>query len=336
MYYVGLDVHARSISVCILDEVGKVVKKMTYQGWWGGFPKWLRRRIEGRFAAVFEATCGYGWFFDQLTALGARVSVAHPGHLRLIFHCKRKTDRIDAEKLAKLLYLDMVPPVHVPSIHTRQWRELIEYRHRVVSRRTRAKNSLRTLLRTYAIEGPKGLWTKRGRAWLKDLALPGLTVELRRDQFVEDLERLTGQIGRAEAVLDGIADRHPGVGLLRTIPGVGVRTAEAVVAYIDRPARFRRNQCVGAYFGLVPCEDSSAGKRRLGHITKDGPATVRKLLCEAAWQVVRRDAGMRAYFERICRGKKDRRKIAITATAHRLVRAMHAMLLTGEVWRGAA
>jgi len=336
MHHVGLDVHARMISICILDANGHVVKKLTYEGSWGQFPKWLRRHIKGRFAVVFEACCGYGWLFDELTRLGANVRVAHPGQLRLIFRAKRKTDRIDAEKLAKLLYLGMVPPVHVPSLDMRQWRELIEYRHRLVGRRTRTKNATRAVLRTYAIDAPKGLWTNRGRAWLRDVAVAGLTVALRRDQLLEELERLDAHIRRAEGELDRIGEAHPGVALLRTIPGVGPRTAEAVVAYIDKPQRFARNRAIGAYFGLVPREDSSGGKQRLGHITKDGPATVRKLLCEASWQVVRRDAGMRAYFERICRGKKDRRKIAITATAHRLVRAMHAMLLTGEVWRGAA
>jgi transposase len=83
---------------------------------------------------------------------------------------------------------------------------------------------------------------------------------------------------------------------------------------------------VGCYLGLVPCQDASADRNRLGHITGDGPATVRKLLCEAAWQAVRRSPSVRAYFERVAGGKPDRRKVALVATAHKLARAMAAML----------
>ena len=77
MYYVGLDVHARLISVCILDSNGQVVKKLTYEGSWGDFPRWLRRQVEGRFAVVLEACCG--WLFYELIRLGANVCVARPG-----------------------------------------------------------------------------------------------------------------------------------------------------------------------------------------------------------------------------------------------------------------
>jgi hypothetical protein len=80
---------------------------------------------------------------------------------------------------------------------------------------------------------------------------------------------------------------------------VGVRTAEAFVAYVDDPRRFGRCGKVGSYVGLVPCQDASADKNRLGHVTREGPPTVRKLLCEASWQGVRRSPTIKAWFERI-------------------------------------
>ena len=121
--------------------------------------------------------------------------------------------------------------------------------------------------------------------------------------------------------------------MLMTIPGVGPRTAEAFVAYVDRPERFKRLNRVPAYFGLVPCQDASASVNRLGHITKQGPATARKLLVEASWQMIRRDPATRAVFDRLVAGKKERRKTALIAIAHRLVRIMQTMLKTGEVYR---
>jgi len=120
-----------------------------------------------------------------------------------------------------------------------------------------------------------------------------------------------------------------------TMPGVGIRTAEAVVAYIDDANRFRRNKSVGCYFGLTPSEDTRVKVRR-GHITKEGPGLVRKLVIEAAWMAIRRDEGVRAYFEQVMRGDPNRKKIALVATAHHLLRIMHAMLRDGTPWRSTA
>jgi transposase len=93
---------------------------------------------------------------------------------------------------------------------------------------------------------------------------------------------------------------------------------------------------VGSYFGLVPLQDASADKNRLGHITKQGPATVRRLVTEAAWQGIRRSPEVRAFFERVQRDDPQRKKIAIVATAHYLVRVMLAMLRDGRGWQQAA
>jgi transposase len=204
-----------------------------------------------------------------------------------------------------------------------------------VAKRTRVKNALRAVLRGHGVDPPPGkkLWTRRGVGWLSKVELPTPQAALQRDVGVEELEHLDTQIKRVEKELNGLARAHLGVQVLRTIPGVGPRTAEAVVAYIDRPERFTRNKRVGSYFGLVPAQDQTGNRDRLGHITREGPATVRKLLTEAAWQGIRRSPQIRAYFERVQGGDRQRNKIALIATAHYLVRVMHAMLRKGEPWR---
>lgn len=334
MYSIGLDVHQRSTAMCILGPTGRVVKRESVKG----HPRRVierMRRLDYPFRVCYEATCSYGWLYDQLVAIADRVVVAHPGHLRLIFRSQHKHDRADAEKLAKLLYLDEVPAVHVPTADTRAWRGLIEHRHRCVAARTRAKNALRALLRTHGIEVPRGmgLWTGLGMAWLEAVVFPDGVTTLRRDQFVDDVRHHTRKIKRVEKALAPIADRRPGIALLRTIPGVGIRTAEAFLAYVDDPSRFGRSKSIGRYFGLVPRQDASAGVNRMGRITKEGPGTVRKVLTEAAWQGVRRSPTIRAYYDRMKHERDDRNKKALIATAHYLARVMLAMLQTGEVWR---
>jgi len=111
----------------------------------------------------------------------------------------------------------------------------------------------------------------------------------------------------------------------RTIRGHWTRT----VAYI-RELGERLRVVFEASCGYGPVHDALAA---LGHITKAGPATARKLLVEASWQVIRKDAAMRAFFDRVTGGKPDRRKIALVAVAHKLSRCMLAMLRSGETWR---
>ena len=332
MFYVGLDIHTKHISVCALNETGQVVHRCQVRSIQDTMR--ILSDLPDRFEVCYEASCGYGYFHDLLRPLAARVLVAHPGQLRLIFRSKNKNDRNDAERLAKLLYLGETPTVHVPSVEVRTWRELINCRSQVIAKRTRAKNTVRALLRSAGVVPPRqpGLWTKKGLAWLRQLALPTASQQLRRDLLLEEIETLIRQVRRIEQQLNRQAQQTPAVAQLRSIPGVGVRTAEAVAAFVDDSHRFRHAKAVGRYFGLVPCQDQSGDRNRLGHITREGAPVVRQLVAEAAWQAQRRSPTVRAYFERTQRGDPQRKKIALVATAHYLVRVMWAMLQRGTLW----
>jgi transposase len=342
MRYVGLDVHQNRSSLCILDSNGKRVKEFEVRGGWDKLLEAIKEIAkDGPFAICYEASCGYGVLYERLSKLAAVVKVAHPGRLRLIFKSKRKNDRVDARKLATLLFLDQVPAVHVPSVDVRSWRAMIEHRHKIMQKRVATKNQIKGLLRGQGLrppaelklKGAKGLWTKKGLAWVATVEFPTSFDGVRRDMLLEELAEDQRRLARVEEELEKVADANPAVTLLRTIPGVGIRTAEAVAAYVDDPTRFGKLKTVGAYFGLVPCQDASADKNRLGHITREGPATVRKLVTEAAWQAVRRCDEARAFFERVMDGDAGRRKIALVATAHWLLRVMLSMLKSGEVCR---
>ena len=308
MRYVGLDVHWRQSSICVLDtprdescrcrryrEVGRKSSR-----------SWERPRSRSRFVSRHRratATCS-----SSLSTMAHRVVVAHPGQLRLIFRSKRKNDRVDAEKLAKLLFLDEVPPVHVPSAEVRSWRSMIEHRRKLVAEQTRTKNGIRSLLRNQGIEAPRGLWTRRGLTWLASVQLVTDLDELQRDIMRERLESIASMIQPGRASLESKGTAHPGVQLLRTIPGVGPRTGEAVVAYIDKPGRFHSNKAIGCYFGLIPKQDASGRSNRLGHITREGPSVVRSLLVEAAWQGIRRCPQIRKVTNASCETTSNGRR----------------------------
>src|SRR5262249_42427936 len=332
MLYVGLDIHDKRIAICVLGETGQIVRRSQVRT----IDEMMRilEALPDRFEVCYEASCGYGHYHDLLSPIAARVTVAHPGRLRLIFRSRDKNDRKDAERLAKLLYLGEAPAVHVPAADVRTWRELITCRGRVIAQRTGAKNSLRTLLRCAGIVPPgrPALCTKKGREWLRRLELPTASQRLRRDLLLEEIEALTHQVRRIEQQLNHQAGRSAAVVCLRSIPGVGARTAEAVTAFIDDPHRFRDAKAVGAYFGLVPSQDQSGDRNRLGPITREGPAVVRQLVAEATWQAGRRSPTVRADFERGRRDDPQRKGIAPGGGAAYPGRVRWAWLKHGTTW----
>ena len=238
MLYVGLDIHSKSIAGCVLTERGAVERRFLVRSI--GEMMDILERFPDRFEVCYEASCGYGHYHDLLKPVASRVIVAHPGQLRLIFRSKQKNDRNDAEKLAKLLYLGEVPTVHVPTQGVRAWRELITCRHRLIEKRTKAKNSLRALLRSVGVVPPRrpGLWTKPGIAWLRAVEFSGLSQSLRRDLLLEEITHLSAQVQRVEQELNRLSASKVSVFQLMSIPGIGIRTAEAVVRFRRRSAPF--------------------------------------------------------------------------------------------------
>jgi len=119
MLHVGLDIHNTRISICVLDEAGQVARRCQVRT----IEEMVHvlKGLPDRFEVCYEASCGYGHYHDVLKPLAARVLVAHPGHLRLIFRSRNKNDRNDAERLAKMLNLGETPTVHVPSADVRAY-----------------------------------------------------------------------------------------------------------------------------------------------------------------------------------------------------------------------
>lgn len=333
MLSIGLDYHDKLSEIHLLDEFGKTQKVKTIHGTMDSLFKELQK-VKEPFQICFEASTAYGPVYEGLCAIhnAKKVIVAHPGHIRLIFKTKRKTDRIDAKKLATLLFLDQVPQVYVPGVDVRAWRTLINHRNKVAHDRKNAKNSIRSFLKQRAIKPPRSLWTIAGLHWFETLTFELSMDTVFRDTLYMRLQTAIEMIRRVEKELNQIANKHSGVNILMTIPGVGIRTAEAVMAYIDNPKRFRRTRSIGDYFGMVPELDASAGKYRYGHITKDGPSVVRKMITEAAWQGVRRNDKLRAKFQQFQHNDPQRIRKAIVAVGHLLLRIMIAMLKKNEPW----
>ena len=332
--YVGMDVHRMSTTFCIFDP--RADKERQYRTTKCETSAAAYQRVlqpfAGRCRVTYEVGTQAQWVAKVVRPLASEVQTANPSRMPWLFRDGRKNDRLDARKLATLLYLDQVPQVHLPSEDVSSWRALIQHRRTVIQRRTRAKNQIHAILRSFALRCPhKSVWTRVGMAWLNrqvfDEARQLMTVNL-----LADLASIARRLKTVEQKLDQIAQRHPGVALLRTIPGVGPRSAEAIVAYTDELSRFRNRKQFASYFGMTPTEDSSGQVVRRGRISKRGPSVVRWVLIEATRMAIRYCPSLRAWFERVCRDRKDRRKKAVVATGRKILSICFGMLKTGEVY----
>ena len=291
---------------------------------------------------VIESGNQAGWVKDLCEALEVPIEVANPNHEGWRWkNVKRKTDRDDALKLAKLSAVGQLPTVRLPDARTRQWRALIAYRGKLVGRRTAIKNSIRSLLdrQGYWTAVGKAAWMVAGLKRLRELSCVLVEVDadhLWRGQLAMELtalEQVHSMIDQVEKSLDALGAADARVRRLRTIPGVGPRLAEIVVATLDDPHRFKSRREVAAYAGLVPRQFESGTMSRQGRITGAGQRLLRALLMEVSWLMKQNNPALYGIAERTARGSKTRKKIAVVALARRLLIICWAMLRDETDWR---
>jgi transposase len=287
---------------------------------------------------VIEIGPQAGWVHDLVTALEIEIEVANPSHEAWRWrNVRSKTDRQDALKLARLSAAGQLPTVHMPPREVRDWRGLIQYRQSLVVRRTAIKNSIRAMLTRVCLPMRSGAsgWTKESLSRLHELAMID-DAQLWRVSLAEDLQQFAlvqQSIGRVERELERVARADDRVQLLKSIPGVGDRLAETLVAVIDDPHRFKRGRQVASYAGLTPRQFQSGSMNRQGRITGEGHRVLRSLLVQVAWLGLRHNPWMRTVYERVRRDSEANKKIAIVAVARRLLIRCWAMLRDETRWR---
>jgi transposase len=261
-----------------------------------------------------------------MAELNFELWIGDPAQIRTQRVRKQKTDRQDAQLLRRLLTEDRFPRVWVPSPENRDLRQLLWHRHRLVQMRTRIMNQLQAVAMNEGIRRRSGLWSKSGRTQLESLLLAPWATRRRQD-LLELVDRLDASIKPLSSAIEQEAKQRPEALRLMTHPGVGPITALAFVLIIGSPERFRCGKQVGSYVGLIPCEDSSAGHQRLGHISKQGNALLRFLLVEAAQAAVRCNRDWRRQFLHLAMRRE--RRIAKVALARKLAVGLYWMWRKG-------
>ncbi len=282
---VGLDVHARSVAAAAIDGVTGELFQTRLTPAHDHIRSWIQE-LPSPVAVTYEAgPTGFG-LYRSLTAAGIRCEVAAPSKLQRPSGDRVKTDAKDAIHLARLLRLDEITPVTVPSVAAETARDLVRAREDCRSDLMRARHRLSKLLLRHGIVYYDGdAWTGKHDAWLRrqrfDIAATQLTFESDYDTVITTVAR-RDRLDDAIAAMAAASEFTPMVRRLACLRGVSTLTAFALAVEIGDWSRFTGNT-IGSFVGLVPSEHSSGTSRVQGPITKTGNGHARRLLVEAAW-----------------------------------------------------
>jgi transposase len=327
--YVGIDVHRKRSQVAVIDEVGEVLANRNV-------PNGVRPilsvigELPAGTPAAFEAAFGWGWLLELLEGYGFEPHMVHPLQCKAIASARLKNDKVDAATLAQLLRADLLPEAWIAPPEVRQLRALLRHRAQLVRLRTLLRNRIHAVLADHGHGRPAGCWTGPGRAWLASLQLPAASRQI-IDDALALIDALQQPIDQLDQQVHQRARSDPAVQVLTALPGVGPFTALVLLAEIGDITRFGSARKLASWAGLTPTVRGSDRMVHHGHISKQGSAWARWVLCEAA-QTAKRHPDYAASYQVIAarRGKK----IATTAIARKLLtRAWH--LLTDAASAGA-
>ena len=260
---------------------------------------------------------------------GDEIWIGDAAQIRASYVRKQKTDKRDAAHILKLVVEGRFPKLWSPDREQRDLRQLVLHRHKLVMIRSRVKNELQHLSLNKGMQRKHKLWSQAGQKLLRELPLKPWA-SCRREDLLGLLEMLNQQVGKLDAAVQTAAEENPHARLLMTQPGVGPNTALAYVLTIGNVSRFARGKQVASYLGLIPREESSGGRLKLGAITKQGNRMLRSLLVEAAQVAVQHDPGLRKQYLHRCHQKA--KGVAKVAAARKLAVRLYWMLRTNVAY----
>ena len=326
MIIIGVDFHPEFQQIASMDTAtGEFQEKRLAHP--AEAEKFYRSLVGQNVRMGMEASGHARWFERLVAELQFELRIGDAAEIRSKRVRKQKTDRQDAQLILRLLLEDRFPHIWVPSWENRDLRQLLWHRHRMVQARTRIMNQLQAVALNEGLRCKKKLWRERGRQQLESFRLAPWATRRRRD-LLELVDRLTPTIAELSHAIEQEVEKCPAAQRLRTHPGVGSLTALAFVLIIGEVNRFRCGKQVASYLGLVPLEESSGNRRRLGHITKQGSSMMRFLLVEAAQVTVRSLPEWRSKYLHLV--LRRGRKIAKVAMARRL--AVHLFWMMRKEW----
>lgn len=335
MIYVGLDVSSREFVVHAIDER----KKKIYEGAIAPSREGLRKLVKElgseKKLMVFEAGNQTKWMALTLKKIeGVEVHVVHPNEVKWITQSNgKKTDKVDAKKLAHLARGDMLPRrVHMVEGKARELRELVSARNQLLSKRVALINTLRGYMKQEGYRFPAKFFQRKDWQFEMERLKVGRVQKVIIENFMRGIESLVESEEALKEELLKIKDER--VELVESIPGIGELTARVLVGAIDEADRFDGKKSIANYGALTPTVYQSGEVTNHGRINRDGRHEVRKSLLQCAHSVGRMKSlgskPLREFYERI--EKRRGKKRAVVALARKLLTTAYGVMKSGTVY----
>ena len=324
IYYIGLDIHKKTIAYCIKRVDGLLVRQGTVAAERKALNNWLSE-LPGPWHGAMEATLFTGWIYDFLKPHAIELKVAHPAMLKAITAAKKKNDQADAEKIADLLRVNLLPECHMMPEELRELRRVLRYRNMVVRTAVKMKNKMSGLLMEVGAQYDKR--RLHGKRYFGNL--------LERIEDVPDSVKSLLKMNRSGLeMFDGVQKKLTGALLknkmikerverLMTIRGVGEVTALTWVLETGEISRFSSSRNAISYCGLCSAQKESAGKEQRGPISKQRNKHLQTVLIEAAKIAPLWNEQLKSLHEKeLARGNRNRATLTV---ARKLVEFMLAV-----------
>jgi len=330
--FCGIDLHFNHWSLCFFCD-GEVIEKMNIQ------PKYavlkhllsIRYRESRVIRLVYEAGFSGFWLYRNLNDDGYPCIVTPPNRIPKQNN-KVKTDKRDAEKLARYLSAGILKEVAVPPKDVEADRRILRRRKQLVKSQTRIKNQIQSFLHLHGFRKPdniKTCWSKAFIQWLLDLRFDHESDSFILKRMVESYHRVRDELAELLRYLRRLSRSEKYYGNYKRIvilKGVGLITAMTYLLELFNLSRFKNTARFSSYLGLTPSQHSSGEHIRLGHISREGNAHLRNVLVESAWTVIKHDPHLREKYNRI-RAKGTNGNKAIVAVSRSLaIRLRHCLL----------
>ena len=323
MYYTGIDLHRKTSFFTTIDQGGQIIRRSNLANEESQILSYLKALAEPT-RIVIESTANWYWLYDLLIDNGFDVIMSNPVKTKAIASARIKNDKLDSHMLAQLLRADLVATAHASNQRTRQLKELLRHRSKLVRDSVRMKNRIHNIMAKNNLTVPASdLFGRKGLEFLEQAPLPGYQ-RRQVDTYLNLYQSIKEQVIALTDDIHKQAKTNAMAKLLMTIPGVGPITAMFMVAEIEDISRFPSYRHLASYAGLVPCLDASADKQRIGRITKQGSPYLRTALVEAAQASTRTRSRLNIFFRR--RIVRSGYQKAIVATAHKIIQYAYFIL----------
>ena len=329
---IGCDLGDKRSEICVLDRDGNVKERKSIRTTREGMMGYFRREAAH---VVIEVGGHSRWVSQVLKELGHRVTVANARRVGLISNGDNKTDRHDAEWLARLGRADvkLLGPVEHRDAKTQADLAVAKARDELVTARTRLVNHVRGTVKSFGVRLPKCSAESFARQTRERVPVE-LTAAL--DPIYKALASIDEQVKEADQMIERVARKYADVDVVSQISGVGVLTALVFLLTVADKQRFAKSRMVGAYLGMRPRRNSSGESDPQLGISKAGDGFVRRLLVNAANHILGpfgKDSDLRRWGLALAsRGGKNAKKRAKVAVARKLAVLMHRLWVTGEVY----